>query len=246
MIPSGWLMWKKNKGKKKKRRRRRRTRQGVMNPSSSEGLQAQYLAIDSPCQPNSPTEALINNVGCHLGCILKVSEKILSESIEQPKWPWVDSSDSDSEPISNNFDQVDPAPDEHPGARRPWLDYRGYINSDLMRLYGTKQLTQRANITCFRCGEQGHYRAECLSWKTKLCFHYPRPHGCREGDSCSYAHNEDELRSPWQFKCVRVVKRKGEIYSLGCHSNKHTFRMCPHIQCVICQSSQHWACDDEF
>ena len=141
---------------------------------------------------------------------------------------------------SNDAEAVDPKPDDPPGARRPWLDFRGYINNDVMRLYATKQLTQRANITCFRCGEQGHYRAECLSWKTKICFHHPRFHGCREGESCSYAHNYAELRSPWYSKCVRVIKRQGQIYTLGCQSDKHTFKLCPHMRCVVCRSRKHW------
>jgi hypothetical protein len=127
--------------------------------------------------------------------------------------------------------------------RRQWLDYRGYVDAETMRKFGTKLLTQRANITCFRCGEQGHYRIECLSWRTKLCFHYSRLTGCREGDNCTYAHSEADLRSPWHPKCVRVIKRHGHIFTLGCHSNKHTFKMCPHMACVICGSPRHWTCD---
>lgn len=176
-----------------------------------------------------------DHLGCHLQCLVDQQQ---ATQTEQSRWQleWLDSSDSDS--VSNDSDTVDPEPDVHPGARRPWLDYRGYINSDAMRLYGTKQLTQRSNITCFRCGEQGHYRAECLSWKTKLCFHHPRAHGCREGESCSYAHNETELRSPWHSKCVRIIKRQGQIHTLGCHSNNHTFKMCPHMRGVACKSTR--------
>lgn len=129
------------------------------------------------------------------------------------------------------------------GCRREWLDFRGYVDSETMRQFGTKKLTQRVNITCFRCGEQGHYRIECLSWRTKMCLHYARPSGCREGDNCSYAHSEAELRSPWHAKCVRVIKRHGQIFTLGCHSNSHTFKMCPQMSCVVCGSRRHWTCD---
>lgn len=114
-----------------------------------------------------------------------------------------------------------------------------------MRTYGSKQLTQRSNITCFRCGEQGHYKVECLAWKTKMCIHFARVNGCRDGDNCSYAHNEDELRCPWESKCVRVIKRGGKIWTIGCHSDSHTFKTCPAMKCVVCNSRRHWACDND-
>lgn len=197
-----------------------------MDPAPAEAVDHVEPAPDEP------------HLKCHLGCLLDDMEASLLDDAEDLQ-EWVDSGSESSDP-------VDRPADDPTGARRPWLDFRGYINKDVMCSYGTKQLTQRANITCFRCGEQGHYRAECLSWKTKICFHHPSAHGCREGESCSYAHNEAELRSPWHSKCVRVIKRQGQIYTLGCRSNKHTFKLCPHMRCVVCQSDRHWACDSEL
>ncbi len=156
-------------------------------------------------------------------------------------------SDDDDEGWTRQGIRVRPRPPPtETGPRREWLDFRGYVDSETMRKFGTKQLTQRGNITCFRCGEQGHYRIECLSWRTKMCLHYVRPSGCREGDNCSYAHSEAELRFPWQAKCVRVIKRHGQIFTLGCHSNSHTFKLCPHMACVLCGSRRHWTCDQSL
>jgi hypothetical protein len=242
----------KKKGKhKKKRRHRRRARAGEMDPAPAEAAAlvndefSKFYLLDSEVAgPGAPPDDLLTepdeepHLRCHLGCLLEDMEASLAydieEALEDVDSPRLDDADSsllewlDSDSESNNAEAVDPKPDDPPGARRPWLDFRGYINNDVMRSYGTKQLTQRANITCFRCGEQGHYRAECLSWKTKMCFHHTRPHGCREGESCSYAHDKAELRSPWHVKCVRVIKRQGQICTLGCHSNTHTFKLCPH------------------
>jgi hypothetical protein len=137
------------------------------------------------------------------------------------------------------------SPPEPPPEREPLPEFRGYINSDVMRTYGSKQVTQRSSITCFRCGEQGHYKIECLSWRTKMCIHFARATGCRDGDNCSYAHDPSELRCPWESRCVRVVKRGGRIWTLGCQSDQHTFKSCPSMRCVVCDSRSHWACDDE-
>jgi len=112
-----------------------------------------------------------------------------------------------------------------------------------MRLYGSRPMTLRSGITCFRCGEQGHYKVECLSWRTKLCCHHARPTGCRDGVDCSYAHCVNEIRAPWNPRCVRVVKRAGRIITLGCGSQHHTFKSCPDVVCGACNSHAHWLCD---
>lgn len=81
-------------------------------------------------------------------------------------------------------------------------------------------------ITCFRCGEFGHYRGECRSFKVQLCMRH------RLGDcsvvNCPFAHGAAELRKPWLPKCVRVVKTGGWVEVLGCGEVGHTFRDCPH------------------
>lgn len=80
------------------------------------------------------------------------------------------------------------------------------------------------SITCFRCGEIGHYRSECHTYKTSMCPNHMR---CTQGN-CPFAHDESELRQPWMPKCVRVVKFGGRVQVLGCGNAGHTFRMCPY------------------
>ena len=82
----------------------------------------------------------------------------------------------------------------------------------------------RSIVTCFRCGETGHYRAECHHWRIHMC---AKGAACADAN-CSGAHGPDELRRPWMPKCVRVVKQGNAIEILGCGRVGHTFRMCPH------------------
>ena len=84
---------------------------------------------------------------------------------------------------------------------------------------------QRDLITCFRCGEQGHWKSECMLYKTRLCWHNKLGR-CTDND-CPFAHFEKELRTPWKPKCVRVIKKDGNLTTLGCGSFNHTFRQCP-------------------
>lgn len=82
----------------------------------------------------------------------------------------------------------------------------------------------RSQITCFRCGEQGHYKSECFHWKTRQCWHYQNSK-CTE-PNCSFAHGED-LRTPWLPRCIRILKREGQVITLGCKRIGHTFKYCP-------------------
>lgn len=132
-----------------------------------------------------------------------------------------------------------------PVGRRSHLDFCGYIDTGTLRAYGVRHFTQRESITCFRCGEQGHYRVECLAWRTKMCLHHDRSYGCREGGNCSYAHSLAELRVPWYPRCVRVIKRDSGIITLGCRSHQHTFRSCPYIKSPLC-SGKHWWCIEQI
>lgn len=83
----------------------------------------------------------------------------------------------------------------------------------------------RMAITCFRCGEQGHYKSECFHWKTCLCTKTSCNDVC-----CPYAHSRTELRTPCQARCVRVIKREGKLVILGCRKAGHTYKYCPHGQ----------------
>ena len=94
------------------------------------------------------------------------------------------------------------------------------------------------HITCFRCGEIGHYRSECHTFKVTPCEKYESGVCPLAATQCPFAHGE-ELRKPWLSKCVRVVKNGGRVDVLGCGQIGHTFRTCPNdafAQCQPCQS----------
>lgn len=82
------------------------------------------------------------------------------------------------------------------------------------------------HITCFRCGEYGHYRSDCMTYKTELCEDYKL--GRCTAMNCTRAHGVSELREPWLPRCVRVVKVAGRVKILGCGRFGHMFRMCPY------------------
>ena len=78
-------------------------------------------------------------------------------------------------------------------------------------------------MMCFRCGQQGHARYQCMTYRTRLC---PSMDACKE-DSCAFAHSVEELRRPWEARCVRVIKQGSRFICIGCNSTEHTFRHCP-------------------
>ena len=84
---------------------------------------------------------------------------------------------------------------------------------------------------CFRCGQTGHVRFQCLSYKVRLCWHYQQ--GMCHDRKCSFAHGPEELRQPWKARCVRVIKHGGRLICIGCNSTEHTFRKCPHNQNIV-------------
>ena len=86
-------------------------------------------------------------------------------------------------------------------------------------------------IICFRCGEQGHVRSQCLTYKIHMC-NFHRMGRCND-PFCTFAHDASELRQPWRPRCVRVVKQGGEFVCIGCNSTEHTFRKCPLHQDLV-------------
>lgn len=89
----------------------------------------------------------------------------------------------------------------------------------------SEAVASRSSVTCFRCGEKGHYRSECYTYKIRMC--------TLQGTcdpNCPFAHSAAELRRPWMAKCVRVVKMDGTVSVLGCGRVGHTYRMCPYVQ----------------
>jgi len=90
----------------------------------------------------------------------------------------------------------------------------------------------RCGLICFRCGQQGHVRSQCLTYKIRLCW-YKDARACSD-PFCTFAHGREELRSPWRARCVRVVKQTGgNFVCIGCNSSEHTFRKCPLHQDLI-------------
>ena len=86
---------------------------------------------------------------------------------------------------------------------------------------------QVRSITCFRCGEYGHYRGECHTFKTQPCTRFLTGSCTQPANVCPFAHGATELRKPWSLKCVRVVKVAGTVEVLGCGRVGHTYRSCP-------------------
>lgn len=84
----------------------------------------------------------------------------------------------------------------------------------------------RSSLVCFRCGQKGHVRFQCLQYKVRMCNHFEK--GECTDPNCSFAHGFAELRTPWKARCVRVVKQSGKLVCIGCNSTEHTFRKCPH------------------
>ena len=89
----------------------------------------------------------------------------------------------------------------------------------------------RPKLICFRCGEPGHVRAQCLVYKVRECRHFLQ--GRCHDPHCPYAHGPEEVRTPWKVRCVRVVKQQGQLVCIGCNSSYHTFRNCPLHQDLI-------------
>ena len=105
------------------------------------------------------------------------------------------------------------------------LDLHKCISVNSLKSYMIINSNSREQITCFRCGDCGHVKAECMTWKVRLCTNFLNG-SCNVSD-CSFAHGTHELRSPWTPKCIRITKRDGLLIILGCGSCKHTFRNCP-------------------
>lgn len=91
--------------------------------------------------------------------------------------------------------------------------------------------SERSETICFRCGERGHVRSVCMTFRTSLCDAFENG-GCTN-DACPKAHGIVQLRTPWKMRCVRVVKQDGQFICIGCNSMTHTFRKCPHNQDLI-------------
>ena len=89
----------------------------------------------------------------------------------------------------------------------------------------------RSNMICYRCGEVGHVRFQCLTYKVKLCARFES--GQCNDKQCQFAHGAAELRMPWKQRCVRVIRHNGGMICIGCNSDTHTFRRCPLYQDMI-------------
>ena len=82
----------------------------------------------------------------------------------------------------------------------------------------------RSGQICFRCGELGHMRYQCLTYRVRVCWHHQN--GECTDPYCAFAHGPEQLRTPWKARCVRVVKQSGRLVCIGCNSTANTFRRC--------------------
>ena len=67
----------------------------------------------------------------------------------------------------------------------------GEISSEAIRDYINN--TPRAVVFCYRCGAMGHFRSECVAYKTRICHQWKLGHCVSK--SCPFAHGADELRN---------------------------------------------------
>lgn len=91
-------------------------------------------------------------------------------------------------------------------------------------------VVDRNDITCFRCGENGHRKNECMQWRTRLCWHFTNSRCYKE--CCPFAHGREQLREPWTLRCIRIVKIGSAFHDIGCGSIHHSFRSCPKLSHV--------------
>ena len=103
-----------------------------------------------------------------------------------------------------------------------------YIYASDVRLLSSHPVYDRSDIICFRCGEKRHVKSECLHWKTRICWHYSNGH-CNKV-ACPFAHGASELRTPWDIRCVRIIKTEHGCVDMGCGSLMHSYRNCPHAR----------------
>ena len=101
---------------------------------------------------------------------------------------------------------------------------RTLLASDL-KAFSIPCTTLRRDITCFRCGESGHWKNECLHWRTRMCWHMETSSCTR--DDCPFAHSPSQLRTPWNLRCIRIIKVNNVLQNIGCGSISHSFRNCP-------------------
>ena len=104
---------------------------------------------------------------------------------------------------------------------------RSVLATDV-HLFSAPPVVDRSALICYRCGEVGHVKGECMSWRIRLCTHFAGGY-CRRSE-CPYAHGDTQLRTPWALKCVRILKVAKGFVDFGCGSSTHSFRHCPHTR----------------
>lgn len=73
--------------------------------------------------------------------------------------------------------------------------------------------TERNRVYCYRCGELGHRKSECVHWKTRTCSHFENGQCHRE--SCPFAHGTGELRDPFRRECIPVPQAGNKFAHLA-------------------------------
>ena len=85
-----------------------------------------------------------------------------------------------------------------------WMEGKDIHVFTTAQAIGSYMGGDRSSLICYRCGQTGHVRFQCLQFKIRLCQHYLQGQ-CHER-YCTFAHGTGELRTPWKLKCVRLAR----------------------------------------
>ena len=93
-----------------------------------------------------------------------------------------------------------------------------------------KPTSNRANVTCFRCGQIGHKKGECRTWRTKMC---NRGKQCPNPSKCPFAHSAAELRMQWTPRYCNMSNNTWSHHCRACDTEEEEgTTMATTVDCV--------------